>query len=174
MRNAEFILFQTEKTWCKQAWPLGLNLSFTVCFLFVKVSFYRGAVPESIPEDASRRRKGPDSLWLATLPIKLPVSCFVSYWKINLDGVRARPSHSANFVFLHENRCNEWLQERAAQPCYGRDFPLPVSSSEKRDMNSWEWSPAHLACQAQACWMGGQRGWILWMHKGCRTGGSSL
>ncbi|XP_061855495.1 p53-induced death domain-containing protein 1 [Colius striatus] len=37
-----------------------------------QVSFYRGAVPESIPEDASRRRKGPNSLWLATLPIKLP------------------------------------------------------------------------------------------------------
>uniref|UniRef100_A0A8C3MYX3 Uncharacterized protein n=1 Tax=Geospiza parvula TaxID=87175 RepID=A0A8C3MYX3_GEOPR len=38
----------------------------------IYVSFYRGAVPDSIPEDASRRRKGPDSLWLATLPIKLP------------------------------------------------------------------------------------------------------
>ncbi|NXL37839.1 PIDD1 protein, partial [Glaucidium brasilianum] len=38
-----------------------------------QVSFYRGAVPESVPEDARRRRrKGPDSLWLATLPIKLP------------------------------------------------------------------------------------------------------
>ncbi|XP_004941519.4 p53-induced death domain-containing protein 1 [Gallus gallus] len=37
-----------------------------------QVSFYRGAVPESIPEDASRRRRGPDPLWLATLPIKLP------------------------------------------------------------------------------------------------------
>ncbi|XP_071617678.1 p53-induced death domain-containing protein 1 isoform X1 [Heliangelus exortis] len=37
-----------------------------------QVSFYRGRVPENIPEDASRRRKGPDSLWLATLPIKLP------------------------------------------------------------------------------------------------------
>ncbi|XP_010144843.1 PREDICTED: p53-induced death domain-containing protein 1 [Eurypyga helias] len=37
-----------------------------------QVSFYRGVVPDSIPEDASRRRKGPDSLWLATLPIKLP------------------------------------------------------------------------------------------------------
>ncbi|CAN8214824.1 unnamed protein product [Coccothraustes coccothraustes] len=37
-----------------------------------QVSFYRGAVPDSIPEDASRRRKGPDSRWLATLPIKLP------------------------------------------------------------------------------------------------------
>ncbi|NXP82553.1 PIDD1 protein, partial [Ramphastos sulfuratus] len=37
-----------------------------------QVSFYRGEVPKSIPEDASRRRKGADSLWLATLPIKLP------------------------------------------------------------------------------------------------------
>ncbi|NXC34070.1 PIDD1 protein, partial [Campylorhamphus procurvoides] len=37
-----------------------------------QVSFYRGAIPESIPENASRRRKGSDSLWLATLPIKLP------------------------------------------------------------------------------------------------------
>ncbi|XP_019340693.1 p53-induced death domain-containing protein 1 isoform X1 [Alligator mississippiensis] len=37
-----------------------------------QVSFYRGAVPENVPEDASRRRKGPDSHWLATLPIKLP------------------------------------------------------------------------------------------------------
>ncbi|NXT23211.1 PIDD1 protein, partial [Syrrhaptes paradoxus] len=37
-----------------------------------QVSFYRGAVPASVPEEASRRRKGRDSLWLATLPIKLP------------------------------------------------------------------------------------------------------
>lgn len=42
--------------------------------LFLKVSFYRGEVPESIPEEITRRRKGPDSHWLATLPIKLPVS----------------------------------------------------------------------------------------------------
>lgn len=57
--------------------PTVLNLSLTACFLFAKVSFYRGAIPESIPEDASRRRRGPDPLWLATLPIKLPVSSFV-------------------------------------------------------------------------------------------------
>lgn len=139
MRNAEFTLSHTEKTWCKQAWPLCLNLSLTTCFLFAKVSFYRGAVPESIPEDASRRRKGPDSLWLATLPIKLPVSCFVSYRKINLDGVRARPSCSANFVFLHEKGCNEWLPNHVMV-----EIPLLMSSSEKRNMNSWEWSPSLL------------------------------
>ncbi|XP_027715976.1 p53-induced death domain-containing protein 1 isoform X2 [Vombatus ursinus] len=37
-----------------------------------QVSFYRGAVPEAVPEEAVQRRKGPDALWLATLPIKLP------------------------------------------------------------------------------------------------------
>nr|XP_028590860.1 p53-induced death domain-containing protein 1 isoform X2 [Podarcis muralis] len=37
-----------------------------------QVSFYRGAVPEDIPEEVTKRRKGPDSHWLATLPIKLP------------------------------------------------------------------------------------------------------
>ncbi|XP_028590860.2 p53-induced death domain-containing protein 1 isoform X2 [Podarcis muralis] len=37
-----------------------------------QVSFYRGAVPEDIPEEVTKRRKGPDSHWLATLPIRLP------------------------------------------------------------------------------------------------------
>uniref|UniRef100_A0ACB8G465 Uncharacterized protein n=1 Tax=Sphaerodactylus townsendi TaxID=933632 RepID=A0ACB8G465_9SAUR len=37
-----------------------------------QVSFYRGAVPENIPEEATKKRKDPNSHWLATLPIKLP------------------------------------------------------------------------------------------------------
>ncbi|XP_077177510.1 p53-induced death domain-containing protein 1 [Paroedura picta] len=37
-----------------------------------QVSFYRGAVPENIPEEATKKRKSPNSLWLATLPMKLP------------------------------------------------------------------------------------------------------
>uniref|UniRef100_A0A8C4RWZ3 P53-induced death domain protein 1 n=1 Tax=Erpetoichthys calabaricus TaxID=27687 RepID=A0A8C4RWZ3_ERPCA len=37
-----------------------------------QVSFYRGALPDSFPEEALKRRKGPDSQWLATLPICLP------------------------------------------------------------------------------------------------------
>nr|KAF6398533.1 p53-induced death domain protein 1 [Molossus molossus] len=52
-----------------------------VCFVFYshlknvkEVSFYRGAVPEEVPEEAeaARQRKGADTLWMATLPIKLP------------------------------------------------------------------------------------------------------
>uniref|UniRef100_A0A8C0HFA3 P53-induced death domain protein 1 n=1 Tax=Chelonoidis abingdonii TaxID=106734 RepID=A0A8C0HFA3_CHEAB len=39
-----------------------------------QVSFYRGEVPDNVPEDATKKRRGPDSHWLATLPIKLPVS----------------------------------------------------------------------------------------------------
>ncbi|XP_064423974.1 p53-induced death domain-containing protein 1 [Latimeria chalumnae] len=37
-----------------------------------QVSFYRGDIPDNIPEDATKRRKGLDSHWLATLPLKLP------------------------------------------------------------------------------------------------------
>lgn len=40
-----------------------------------QVSFYRGAVPEEVPKEAeaARQRKATDALWMATLPIKLPV-----------------------------------------------------------------------------------------------------
>ncbi|XP_078719620.1 p53-induced death domain-containing protein 1 [Lampetra fluviatilis] len=37
-----------------------------------QVSFYRGELPTALPEEAVGKRKGPDSTWLATLPIKLP------------------------------------------------------------------------------------------------------
>ncbi|XP_010997531.1 p53-induced death domain-containing protein 1 isoform X1 [Camelus dromedarius] len=39
-----------------------------------QVSFYRGEVPEEVPEEAeaARQKKGMDTLWMATLPIKLP------------------------------------------------------------------------------------------------------
>eukprot|EP00071_Canis_lupus_P024587 XP_013976813.1 p53-induced death domain-containing protein 1 isoform X2 [Canis lupus familiaris] len=39
-----------------------------------QVSFYRGAVPEEVPEEAkaARQKKGMDTVWMATLPIKLP------------------------------------------------------------------------------------------------------
>ncbi|XP_004638012.3 p53-induced death domain-containing protein 1 isoform X2 [Octodon degus] len=39
-----------------------------------QVSFYRGSVPEEVPQEAeaARQRKVADALWMATLPIKLP------------------------------------------------------------------------------------------------------
>lgn len=37
-----------------------------------QVSFYRGDIPENLPEEVARKRKGLDSQWLATLPLKLP------------------------------------------------------------------------------------------------------
>lgn len=37
-----------------------------------QVSFYRGDIPEDLPEEVARKRKGLDSQWLATLPLKLP------------------------------------------------------------------------------------------------------
>ncbi|KAM4617137.1 p53-induced death domain-containing protein 1 [Discoglossus pictus] len=37
-----------------------------------QVSFYRDIVPETLPKEATKHRKGSDSDWMATLPIKLP------------------------------------------------------------------------------------------------------
>ncbi|MEE6498580.1 hypothetical protein FKM82_003165 [Ascaphus truei] len=37
-----------------------------------QVSFYRGSVPETFPEEATKHRRRTDSDWMATLPIKLP------------------------------------------------------------------------------------------------------
>ncbi|XP_069821717.1 p53-induced death domain-containing protein 1 isoform X2 [Dendropsophus ebraccatus] len=37
-----------------------------------QVSFYRGLVPEGVPEEVTKHRKGSRSDWMATLPIKLP------------------------------------------------------------------------------------------------------
>ncbi|XP_029378498.1 p53-induced death domain-containing protein 1 [Echeneis naucrates] len=37
-----------------------------------QVSFYRGDIPSYLPEEVARKRKGHDSQWLATLPLRLP------------------------------------------------------------------------------------------------------
>ncbi|XP_077568329.1 p53-induced death domain-containing protein 1 [Stigmatopora nigra] len=37
-----------------------------------EVSFYRGGIPSDVPEEVLRKRKGLESQWLATLPLRLP------------------------------------------------------------------------------------------------------
>ncbi|TSK13474.1 p53-induced death domain-containing protein 1 [Bagarius yarrelli] len=37
-----------------------------------QVSFYRGEVPSDLPEEVAQKRKGHDSQWMATLPLRLP------------------------------------------------------------------------------------------------------
>ncbi|XP_073328987.1 p53-induced death domain-containing protein 1 [Pagrus major] len=37
-----------------------------------QVSFYRGEIPNNLPEEVARKRKGHDSQWLTTLPLRLP------------------------------------------------------------------------------------------------------
>nr|XP_061813251.1 p53-induced death domain-containing protein 1-like [Nerophis lumbriciformis] len=37
-----------------------------------EVSFYRGGIPSGLPEEVVRKRKGHESQWLATLPLRLP------------------------------------------------------------------------------------------------------
>ncbi|XP_058622992.1 p53-induced death domain-containing protein 1 isoform X2 [Onychostoma macrolepis] len=37
-----------------------------------QVSFYRGEVPNDLPEEVASKRKGHDSQWMATLPLRIP------------------------------------------------------------------------------------------------------
>ncbi|XP_025751847.2 p53-induced death domain-containing protein 1 isoform X3 [Manacus vitellinus] len=84
-----------------------------------QVSFYRGAVPENIPEDASRRRKGADSLWLATLPIKLPQLkprcdenpgplCGFSFPPLNLGNAETGYLTQANLLSIARRMGSDW------------------------------------------------------------------
>ncbi|KAG5273768.1 hypothetical protein AALO_G00155270 [Alosa alosa] len=41
-----------------------------------QVSFYRGEVPSDLPVEVLKKRKGHDSQWMATLPIRLPAPGF--------------------------------------------------------------------------------------------------
>lgn len=45
----------------------------------VQVSFYRGEIPNDLPEEVVRKRKGHDNQWLATLPLKLPVGWSICF-----------------------------------------------------------------------------------------------
>ncbi|NXK31585.1 PIDD1 protein, partial [Piprites chloris] len=84
-----------------------------------QVSFYRGAVPENVPEDASRRRKGADSLWLATLPIKLPqlkphcdenpgLLCGFSFPPLNLGNAETGYLTQANLLSIARRMGSDW------------------------------------------------------------------
>ncbi|XP_048828434.1 p53-induced death domain-containing protein 1 isoform X2 [Brienomyrus brachyistius] len=37
-----------------------------------QVSFYRGEMPSDVPQEVAQKRRGPNSQWLATLPLRLP------------------------------------------------------------------------------------------------------
>ncbi|KAM4017108.1 p53-induced death domain-containing protein 1 isoform 2-T3 [Anomaloglossus baeobatrachus] len=54
-----------------------------------QVSFYRGSVPEGLPEEVTKHRKGSRSDWMATLPIKLPRTKYP-----NGENDRQRSNHS--------------------------------------------------------------------------------
>lgn len=61
--------------------------------MLLQVSFYRGEIPSNLPEEVAQKRKGLDNQWLATLPLKLPVSSNPSFFFIFL-------LHIASFSIL--------------------------------------------------------------------------
>ncbi|XP_046889492.1 p53-induced death domain-containing protein 1 [Hypomesus transpacificus] len=61
-----------------------------------QVSFYRGEVPNDLPVEVARKRKGNDSQWLATLPLRLPVSEKSTPVPTQLEGVAFDLKHALN------------------------------------------------------------------------------
>ena len=66
---------------------MRVKTSVTLGILPPQVSFYRGEVPNDLPVEVARKRKGNDSQWLATLPLRLPVSEKSTPVPTQLEGV---------------------------------------------------------------------------------------
>uniref|UniRef100_A0A4W3HP20 P53-induced death domain protein 1 n=1 Tax=Callorhinchus milii TaxID=7868 RepID=A0A4W3HP20_CALMI len=81
-----------------------------------QVSFYRGSLPETISEEAAKKRKGPDSQWLATLPIRLPrkssldkgLGSDISYPPLNLGDEETGYLTEANLLSIARRIGLEW------------------------------------------------------------------
>ncbi|XP_028970897.2 p53-induced death domain-containing protein 1 [Esox lucius] len=76
-----------------------------------QVSFYRGEVPSDLPEEVARKRKGHDSQWLATLPLKLPGSNYdpgLEYPPLNLGDPESGYLTEANLLAISLQVGQDW------------------------------------------------------------------
>ncbi|CAL8261658.1 unnamed protein product [Merluccius merluccius] len=78
-----------------------------------QVSFYRGQVPQDLPEEVAQKRKGLDSQWLATLPLKLPVSSnhthlFYEYPPLNLGDPESGYLTETNLLAISLRIGKDW------------------------------------------------------------------
>ncbi|XP_072128367.1 p53-induced death domain-containing protein 1 [Mobula birostris] len=100
-----------------------------------QVSFYRGSLPENVPEEAAKKRKGPDSMWLATLPIKLPrqkskhQNELRTYPPLNLGDEETGYLTEANLLSIARRIGSEWQN-------IGINLGLPYSELERIAYNN--------------------------------------
>uniref|UniRef100_I3KEN1 P53-induced death domain protein 1 n=1 Tax=Oreochromis niloticus TaxID=8128 RepID=I3KEN1_ORENI len=80
-----------------------------------QVSFYRGEIPSNLPEEVARKRKGPDSQWLTTLPLRLPVTLFLrrlspyaEYPPLNLGDPESGYLTEANLLSISLQIAQDW------------------------------------------------------------------
>uniref|UniRef100_I3KEN2 P53-induced death domain protein 1 n=1 Tax=Oreochromis niloticus TaxID=8128 RepID=I3KEN2_ORENI len=72
--------------------------------LLLQVSFYRGEIPSNLPEEVARKRKGPDSQWLTTLPLRLPAE----YPPLNLGDPESGYLTEANLLSISLQIAQDW------------------------------------------------------------------
>ncbi|XP_031603311.1 p53-induced death domain-containing protein 1 [Oreochromis aureus] len=81
-----------------------------------QVSFYRGEIPSNLPEEVARKRKGLDSQWLTTLPLRLPAlnseNSFimeeVEYPPLNLGDPESGYLTEANLLSISLQIAQDW------------------------------------------------------------------
>ncbi|KAM4733971.1 LOW QUALITY PROTEIN: p53-induced death domain-containing protein 1 [Anableps anableps] len=81
-----------------------------------QVSFYRGEIPSNLPEEIAKKRKGLDSQWLATLPLRLPAlnsdNSFnmeeLQYPPLNLGDPESGYLTEANLLSISLQIGNDW------------------------------------------------------------------
>uniref|UniRef100_I3KEN0 P53-induced death domain protein 1 n=1 Tax=Oreochromis niloticus TaxID=8128 RepID=I3KEN0_ORENI len=81
-----------------------------------QVSFYRGEIPSNLPEEVARKRKGPDSQWLTTLPLRLPAlnseNSFImeeaEYPPLNLGDPESGYLTEANLLSISLQIAQDW------------------------------------------------------------------
>lgn len=133
------------------------------CVPLPQVSFYRGEVPSDLPEEVARKRKGHENQWLATLPIKLPVSRFLlSFFLFNAHQtsiifIQLCCCCLAHFLsspsqFITHTNCFPSHQEKTAQFLlidfsHRRSTGRIASSWMRASVLLWTW-----ATQRPACW----------------------
>lgn len=75
-----------------------------------QVSFYRGEVPNDLPEEVAHKRKGHDNQWLATLPLRLtgPDCDGNIYGKLNLGDPESGYLTETNLLSISLRINQEW------------------------------------------------------------------
>lgn len=104
------------------------------------MSFYRGEVPSDLPEEVARKRKGHENQWLATLPLKLPVSRISNF----IVALLLPGSLSRLCRLLKPTKCRSSPQGNCSEVSPPRLFPPAPNSENTFNLGEGQYPPLNL------------------------------